>query len=207
MEKQGAEAIVSETRLFAPELVCIRKHRPPKPYRHPRLDQRLTKGRAVQEARLLHRCHRAGLPVPRLLYIDEEGGDIYMERIPGCSLRDALRTETVERGPLMEGIGALLGRLHGLDIVHGDLTTSNLMLTPDARLFLIDFGLGSVSAAAEDKAVDLYVLERAFAATHPLAQGLFDQVLQAYASAPGSKAVLRRLQDVRLRGRKRSMVG
>ena len=73
---------------------------------------------------------------------------------------------------------------------------------------LIDFGLGSISTAEEDKAVDLYVLERAFTSTHPRAEELFQEVLRAYgASHAGAKTVLRRLQDVRMRGRKRSMIG
>jgi len=61
----------------------------------------------------------------------------------------------------------------------------------------------------EDKAVDLYVLERAFASTHPDSQSLFAAVLESYARGLGktSTTVLRRLDEVRLRGRKRSMVG
>lgn len=48
---------------------------------------------------------------------------------------------------------------------------------------MIDFGLASVSTLAEDKAVDLYVLERAFASTHPGSDNLFAIVLDSYASA------------------------
>ncbi|KAK1913840.1 serine/threonine-protein kinase bud32 [Pyrenophora teres f. teres] len=78
----------------------------------------------------------------------------------------------------------------------------------DGTVYLIDFGLTSASIQDEDKAVDLYVLERAFAATHPAAEPLFQQVLAAYGEmGKGAKSVLRRLEDVRLRGRKRSMLG
>lgn len=68
----------------------------------------------------------------------------------------------------------------------------------------------------EDRAVDLYVLERAFASTHPVHPGNvphFERVLAGYreafqSSRPGEWArVQRRLEEVRLRGRKRSMVG
>ncbi|PSR84187.1 hypothetical protein PHLCEN_2v5475 [Hermanssonia centrifuga] len=74
---------------------------------------------------------------------------------------------------------------------------------------LIDFGLAYVSNLVEDKAVDLYVLERAFSSTHPASEPLFASVLQAYEKEMGKKwkAVGSRLDDVRLRGRKRSMVG
>ena len=74
---------------------------------------------------------------------------------------------------------------------------------------LIDFGLAYISTLVEDKAVDLYVLERAFSSTHPASEPLFASVLRAYEQKMGKewKAVSRRLDDVRLRGRKRSMVG
>lgn len=70
---------------------------------------------------------------------------------------------------------------------------------------------------AEDRAVDLYVLERAFASTHPVAQGQqdhFERVLKGYEEVLkklGKKGdwerTEKRLEEVRMRGRKRSMVG
>jgi TP53 regulating kinase-like protein len=75
-------------------------------------------------------------------------------------------------------------------------------------IFLIDFGLTTASIQDEDKAVDLYVLERAFSATHPAAEPLFQEVLKAYGECgKGARGVLKRLEGVRLRGRKRSMLG
>ena len=75
-------------------------------------------------------------------------------------------------------------------------------------VYLIDFGLTSSTIQDEDRAVDLYVLERAFSATHPAAEHLFHDVLEAYGkSYKGAKNVLKRLEGVRLRGRKRSMLG
>ena len=66
-----------------------------------------------------------------------------------------------------------------------------------------------MSTLVEDKAVDLYVLERAFSSTHPVSEPLFASVLRAYEKRMGKewKAIGRRLEDVRLRGRKRRMVG
>ena len=78
----------------------------------------------------------------------------------------------------------------------------------DGEIVLIDFGLASQSTQGEDRAVDLYVLERAFGSTHPRAEGLFGEVLKAYGeSFRGANVVLKRLEDVRMRGRKRSMLG
>ena len=64
---------------------------------------------------------------------------------------------------------------------------------------MIDFGLSYVSTLAEDKAVDLYVLERAFASTHPDSEPLFTSVLTAYGTRVGSEwhAISRRLDDGR----------
>ncbi|KAJ1647160.1 TP53 regulating kinase [Coemansia asiatica] len=66
-----------------------------------------------------------------------------------------------------------------------------------------------ISAMAEDKAVDLYVLERAFISTHPNSEKLFALVLEAYKAenTDVASAVLKRLEDVRQRGRKRDMTG
>lgn len=205
MIKQGAEATVYKTSIFAPSLACVQKHRPRKTYRHPTLDARLTRQRLASEARVLQRCWRAGIAVPALYYSDGTR-NLYFEYIHGASVRDALQGVGTTDG-LMSEIGRIVAQLHEIDVVHGDLTTSNFMLDPNGRVYLIDFGLSMVSAQVEDKAVDLYVLERAFASTHPKSEGMFARVLSSYAVSPRSKAVLRRLEEVRLRGRKRSMVG
>ena len=126
---------------------------------------------------------------------------------------------------LMGRVGSAVGRMHAVGIVHGDLTTSNLMLRPwkatdtkvdvtqegqrlEGEIVVIDFGLASQTTFDEDRAVDLYVLERAFGSTHPRAESLFKEVLTAYGkSYKGANAVLKKLEDVRMRGRKRSMLG
>ena len=130
---------------------------------------------------------------------------------------------------LMTRVGRAVGKMHEIGIVHGDLTTSNLMLRPptssmaststndttkpwrqslDGDVVLIDFGLAAQSMQDEDKAVDLYVLERAFGSTHPTAESLFREVLRAYGiSYKGANVVLKKLEEVRMRGRKRSMLG
>ncbi|KAI5855935.1 kinase-like domain-containing protein [Tricharina praecox] len=230
---QGAEALVYKTTYLTPTLPALLKYRPAKPYRHPTLDARLTKSRCLAESRLLIRARALGIPVPAVYFVDEARGEIIMEWISGASVRSVLDamlaapggTQKVDR--VMVEMGRVVGKLHAADIVHGDLTTSNVMVRLRRRtglladtceeeevvadggeVVLIDLGLGSMSTAEEDKAVDLYVLERAFLSTHPKAEGLFKDVLAAYeTSYKGAKPVLKRLQDVRMRGRKRSMLG
>ena len=78
----------------------------------------------------------------------------------------------------------------------------------DGDIILIDFGLASQSTQDEDRAVDLYVLERAFGSTHPKAEGLFKELSNAYGNSfKGASVVLKKLEEVRMRGRKRSMLG
>lgn len=121
--------------------------------------------------------------------------------------------KTVE--DLMRSIGSALGKLHAASITHGDLTTSNMMLSPtssgekELALVLIDFGLSAQATMPEHYAVDLYVLERAFASTHPGSKALFDLVLESYAAAIPKKwpGIESKLKEVRLRGRKRDMTG
>lgn len=127
---------------------------------------------------------------------------------------------------LLKKIGTAVGLLHKTGVIHGDLTTSNLMLQPrgsatpdipkaenempllEGEIVLIDFGLASQSFQEEDRAVDLYVLERAFGSSHPRTERLFEKVLEGYGeSFKGAKQVLKKLEAVRLRGRKRSMLG
>ena len=102
--------------------------------------------------------------------------------------------------------------MHQNNIIHGDLTTSNMLLkgpVDDLDLVMIDFGLGYVENVAEDKGVDLYVLERALLSTHPRTEKFFEVLLASYTSVCGksSQEVIRKLDEVRLRGRKRTMVG
>lgn len=105
--------------------------------------------------------------------------------------------------------------------MHGDLTTSNMLvkrdltanesyLVDDKDIYFIDFGLSFISAQLEDKAVDLYVLERALLSTHSQhAEFIFDNILKGFQTEykTGYDQLLDRLNQVRLRGRKRSMIG
>ncbi|TAQ88068.1 hypothetical protein B7494_g3597 [Chlorociboria aeruginascens] len=238
---QGAEALLYRSTYLLPTIPCALKYRPPKPYRHPILDLRLTKHRILSEARVLVKCRREGVPVPAVYALDETSGWLMIEWIDGEVVRIRLNewlkrrrdngvaegVDDAELRGLMQTVGSAVGRMHGVGVVHGDLTTSNLMLRPknlvnvngnregateinvlDGEVVIIDFGLASQSIQDEDRAVDLYVLERAFGSTHPRAASLFKEVLSAYGTSfKGANGVLKKLEDVRMRGRKRSMLG
>lgn len=117
---------------------------------------------------------------------------------------------------VMARVGIAVARLHRAGIIHGDLTTSNMMvrMAPNAdcgfEIVLIDFGLASQATMPETYAVDLYVLERAFASTHPASECMYSWVLSSYARELGEKKwkpIEAKLKEVRLRGRKRDMTG
>ncbi|KIL60060.1 hypothetical protein M378DRAFT_187853 [Amanita muscaria Koide BX008] len=235
---QGAEAKVFKGNLTPDGPPVLLKYRFHKQYRHPSLDASLTRARVAGEARALLKCLRSGVHVPGIRMVDATEGVLGIEWIDGQSVRrllpggaeeeeessadeavgddnDPLGEYGITIDQLMTMIGNELAKMHKIDIIHGDLTTSNMMLRHPFSLpakhnkVLIDFGLAFQSGLVEDKAVDLYVLERAFASTHPESEPLFASVLAAYGEEMGKDwpAVRRRLDDVRLRGRKRSMVG
>ncbi|KAM3418708.1 EKC/KEOPS complex subunit BUD32 [Cercospora zeina] len=236
---QGAEALVYKTVFLSPSQPVALKIRPTKTWRHPTLDKRLTKQRITAEARVLVKCGKEGVPVPSVLGMDWEKGWTAVEWIEGKTVKQAIRerdvsTEESEREDenenerdlvaLLGRIGRAVGKLHASGVIHGDLTTSNMMLRAggegvgeriekkvgslDGEIVLIDFGLASQAMQEEERAVDLYVLERAFGSTHPKEERLFGKVLEAYEGTyKGAKSTLRRLEDVRMRGRKKSMLG
>jgi TP53 regulating kinase-like protein len=229
----------------AEPIPILLKYRFKKQYRHPSLDVLLTRSRVTGEARALMKCLRSGVNVPGIRMVDASAGVIGIEWIEGKSVRhllpggaegeldkpqidddaseeedDPLLEYGISQETLMGLIGTEIAKMHIADIIHGDLTTSNMMLripsssthsprSPETGLVLIDFGLAYNSNLVEDKAVDLYVLERAFSSTHPDSEPLFASVLKAYQRKMGKEwaAIAKRLDDVRLRGRKRSMVG
>ncbi|WPA95805.1 uncharacterized protein RHO25_000408 [Cercospora beticola] len=231
---QGAEALVYKTVFLSPSQHVALKIRPTKTWRHPTLDKRLTKQRITAEARVLVKCRKEGVPVPSVLGLDWEKGWTAVEWIEGKTVKQAIQERDLSKESelveLLGRIGRVVGKLHACGVIHGDLTTSNMMIrrggeeeaateqageaekkngsSLDGEIVLIDFGLASQAMQEEERAVDLYVLERAFGSTHPKEEGLFGKVLEAYEGTyKGAKSTLRRLEDVRMRGRKKSMLG
>ena len=211
--KQGAEARIYKSSFFGKPAIV--KERFVKSYRVATLDQKLSQRRMSQEARSMARCRRHGIRAPAVYHLDFQKRLIFMEEITeGVLLKDYISSLDTEKDSetllaLVSVMGALLAQMHNSDVIHGDLTTSNMIYDPDERnLTLIDFGLSFVSGLAEDKGVDLYVLERAFLSTHPNTDQLFQELLDSYSSSSkNSAAVIAKLDEVRTRGRKRTMVG
>jgi TP53 regulating kinase-like protein len=192
---QGAEAI-----LYRDEDKVI-KHRVSKSYRHPELDKKLRQFRTRREAKVLDKLKGLDFCSPSLIESDDKDMKINMQFLEGDKLRDVL-----EQKPIVfcEEIGEKLGLMHKNNIIHGDLTTSNMILVEDSINF-IDFGLSFFSTKEEDKAVDLFLLERALESYHhTIFKKGFDAVIKGYSKAYDNELVLKRLELVRKRGRNKS---
>ncbi|KAK3013772.1 hypothetical protein RJ639_010131 [Escallonia herrerae] len=211
--KQGAEARVFES-LFAGRRSII-KERFSKKYRHPTLDAKLTLKRLNAEARCLTKARRLGVPTPALYAVDTVLHTLTFEYVEGFSVKDIF-LQFGSQGVVEERmddiavqIGNAIGKLHDGGLVHGDLTTSNMLIRGATnQLVLIDFGLSFTSTLPEDKAVDLYVLERALLSMHSSCGNVMDRILAAYRkSSKQWSSTWNKLAQVRQRGRKRTMVG
>ena len=190
---QGAEA-----RIIHHEETIL-KERFPKTYRHPEIDTSLRKFRTRREAKVLDKLKEINFPAPLLIEVNDKDMHIYMSHIPGEKLRDVL-TET-NKEKMSKEIGKRVADLHKNGIIHGDLTTSNMIFNNE--IHFIDFGLSQFSIKAEDKAVDLHLLYKALQSKHhEIAEECFDIILNVYQeNYEEAKPVLTRLQAVQKRGR------
>ena len=193
--QQGAEAIL--TRIDKNRLI---KERVKKSYRIEEIDKKIRKFRTKREAKLLT---TAKINVPKVFNVDEENMKIEMEFLEGDLLKNILDTLPLEKSlEICKQIGTEVSSLHSQDIIHGDLTTSNMILKGD-KLYFIDFGLGFFSTKAEDKAVDLHLLKEALESKHSkIWEKCYKAALESYAEkAVDGKNVLKRLEVVEKRGR------
>ena len=187
--KQGAESTI-----FLDKDRII-KHRISKGYRIKDIDDKIRKFRTRSEAKLLE---KASINVPKVLNVDDKGMKIGMEYIQGDLLKNIFDDlNEKERLELCKNLGEEISKLHSQGIIHGDLTTSNLILK-DNNIYFIDFGLGFFSNKLEDKAVDLRLLKQALESKHYKSfPKNYDEILKYYKHSD----VKKRLEKVDSRGR------
>jgi TP53 regulating kinase-like protein len=200
---KGAEADI----LFDPEWNgrnAILKHRGVKKYRHPEIDREIRRYRTLHEADLIHRSKEAGVSTPLIYQLDPEGATIVMEYVEGLKVRDVVPKLSIEENrALFRRIGEDTGRLHCAALIHGDLTTSN-MIKASQRIVFIDFGLGEVSKEVEKRGVDLNLMVRMLASTHyTIMEPLLESFKEGYRNIMGPEAeeVFQRAEEIRRRGR------
>lgn len=189
---------------------CVIKHRFPKKYRHPILDEKLTKERTKREKRIINKIRSnsklLGPYMPKVVWSDDST-ILMTEVLDSESVYDFLYREPAKATIIAPLIAKCLAEIHDLGIIHGDLTTSNLLLVPkeqDQQIVIpIDFGLSTGSEHPEEKAVDLYVLERALSSTFK-STALFDDIFESYIAQTkcDKEKIIERYKAVRARGRK-----
>lgn len=234
MEKiiaRGAEAVIIKSGN------SIIKTRVTKGYRLPILDERLRKLRTRSEAKLIEKAGKI-ISVPRLISSPnsksssliqsnqqraglQDNYTLQIEHIAGKKLSDNL--EKLNYAEICRQIGSSLAKLHDAGIIHGDLTTSNLIYVPkspifhkkpshknnnkskavhEGKVFFIDFGLGFHSNRIEDKAVDLHLIKEALEAKHPkIYEKAFKSILEGYKSSQHYQKTIKQLEKVEKRGR------
>jgi Kae1-associated kinase Bud32 len=189
---RGAEAIVTKSGNI------VIKDRIEKSYRYPDLDKKIRKLRTRSEAKILEKAQKI-TNVPKIISSSDVTNKIEMEHLEGKKLAEHL--EKTDYAKVCEKIGKQLAKLHDNDIIHGDLTTSNLILK-DKDVYFIDFGLGFHSSRAEDKAVDLHLIKQALEAKHPtIHEKAFESIIKGYKSSKNQKQTLAQFEKVELRGR------
>lgn len=183
---------------------ALLKRRGVKKYRHPQIDKEIRRYRTLHEADLIHRAKEAGVPTPLIYQLDPEGATIVMEFIEGTKVRDAVPTLSInENRHLFRLIGEESGRLHAAALIHGDLTTSNMIKDGD-RVVFIDFGLGEISKEVEKRGVDFNLMVRMLASTHyTIMEPLLESFKEGYRTTMGPEAeeVFQRADEIRRRGR------
>ena len=194
MIAEGAEA-----KIFLEEGRIV-KRRAPKQYRLRQIDEKLRKFRTRREAKLFNVFEKIGFPAPKMLGFSDKRMEIEMEFLPGKKIRDILSQKNCRK--ICTEIGEKTGILHKNSIIHGDLTTSNMILH-NGRLCFIDFGLSFFSHKTEDKAVDLHLLKQALESRHyRIWENCLKYTLNGYKKTnPQYRDVLNRLENVEKRGR------
>lgn len=200
---RGAEAEICLEEWYGN--LAVRKNRIPKPYRVPELDASLRRSRMLHETSLMHEARKIGVPVPVVQNIDPDETSFIMEYVNGPTLKDELYevSPAIRRQRCIQ-LGKLVATLHEGGLVHGDLTISNV-ISEGGKLFLIDFGLGDLSAVMEDRGVDLLLLNRAMKSTHVrFYEEIFSAFLKGYSAVVGSKLgaeTREKMREIERRGR------
>ena len=190
---RGAEAVIIK------EKSKVIKNRISKSYRLPELDEKLRKLRTRSEAKIIQKLQSI-IPVPKFIKTDEKTKQIEMKYISGKKLSVYL-DKLKNYKSICKQIGKSTAKLHDSNIIHGDLTTSNLILK-NKKVYFIDFGLGFHSSKIEDKAVDLHLIKESMQAKHSkIYESAFSAILEGYKSSKNYDKTIKQLKKVEKRGR------
>lgn len=181
--RRGAEGDIYKTVWESRD--CVVKIRRSKPYRHPDLDAMIRRRRTVREAEMLLRVKSAGVPAPALFFLDARRHTIAMEYLHGEPAHEARGARFVR---MVGELGRITGLLHRNGIMHGDLTTSNFIVSE--RISLVDFGLSARTVRSEDHAVDLRLFKEILGSAHAdEMEEAWPEFLSGYGSIVGERTL------------------
>jgi len=141
---------------------AILKARKKKDYRNTILDHKLRKQRTIRESEIISEVKSFGINTPLIHFVDTKNCTILMQHIEGTIVYDLKDSELVK---CCNNIGKIVGTMHKNGIMHGDLTTSNFIIS-NKKIFVIDFGLALRTNKPEDHAVDLRLLKEILNSAH-----------------------------------------
>jgi TP53 regulating kinase-like protein len=198
--KRGAEAEIYLSEWNGKKVAV--KRRVPKSYRLAEIDKRLREARTKLEAKLISEARGFGVPTPIIYDVDISQNQIIMDYIDGIRIKEKLHQVEVDvQKELCKEIGRSLGKLHKNNLIHGDLTTSNMILLEN-NIYFIDFSLGGKSKEIESKGVDLHLLSEAFESTHSEIIEMFEYVLEGYKEEyEDANLVIKKVKEIEKRGR------
>ncbi len=188
---QGAEA-----KIYICDENTLRKVREPKTYRHPLLDKKIRSFRVKREFKVLEKLHKRRVNVPEPFELDKKNMSFTFEYLKGKSLKESITEHLLKKAFLQ------VVELHQSGIIHGDLTTLN-MIVLHHEVYIIDFGLSKISKDVEERAVDLDLFFSSIKNQHPELLYLKDSFLDIYEQEVGED-VLARLRKVESRGRNKN---
>jgi TP53 regulating kinase and related kinases len=202
--KKGAEASLYLVDWHQRRVII--KMRVPKKYRSPVLDEQIRFYRTVHEPQLIHEAKLAGVPTPLIYMVSVPESSITMEYIEGQQVKQLLnKVSKTKRHDLCVKIGEAIAKLHCYGLIHGDLTTSNMIINSEGKLYFVDFGLGEKNDEIEAKGVDLHLLKRALQSTHyKFWEECLQSVFCGYTSVLGvelAEKVYEKIREIEKRGR------
>ena len=161
---------------------AVLKARKEKSYRNSQLDNRIRKQRTRRESEIISEVKSFGISTPLIYFVDTINCTILMQYITGTLIYDQPKSKLTL---ICKKIGQVVGTMHKNGIMHGDLTTSNFILS-HGKLFVIDFGLAVRTKKPEDHAVDLRLFKEILNSAHvSVMKNAWKNFLQGYKTAVG----------------------
>lgn len=199
----GAESTIFRVKKWGQVLAL--KWRSPKPYLLREIDETLRVARTSRECKMLDFARKAGVPTPSVHTLDMKNMTILMDFIEGSQLKQVISKISNKRlRTFCLDFGRMIALLHRKDVVHGDPTTSNLIVDDTMRMWMIDFGLAEWNATDEMKGVDLHLIRRALETTHwEFQDTMLEATLKGYSKTLGDEAesIIKKMEEIRERGR------